>query len=127
MSQSLIPSAPRRMKNLSNHGIFSARGIMRLFRITFISGPFLLFTSRLSVKTASMMMILCAPALLLTAVLTVPALLFTSPEQNAYFQFAGAINADPTRLIILALTAVCTVVALAVPATAPNKFTAIRS
>ena len=73
------------------------------------------------------MIMLCAPALLLTALLTVPAMLFTSPEQNAYFQFAHEINADPTRLIVLALTAVCTMIALAVPATAPNPFTAVRS
>lgn len=92
-----------------------------------MSGPFLLLTSRLSVKSAAIMILLCAPALLLTAVLTVPAMLFTSPEQNAYFQFAQAINADPTRLVVLALAAVCTVVALAVPATAPNEFTAVRS
>jgi hypothetical protein len=73
------------------------------------------------------MIMLCVPALLLTAILTIPALLFTSPAQNAYFQFAHTINSDPTRLIVLALTGLCAVLALAVPAAAPMPFTAIRS
>ena len=101
--------------------------MMRILRLTFISGPFLLFTTRLSSKNASIMIMLCIPALLLAAMLTIPSILFDSPEQNAYYEFAHAINGDPTRLVILALAGICAVLALAVPATAPQPSTAIRS
>jgi hypothetical protein len=127
MSQEFMPATPRPLKNCTTSGILTIRGLVRLLRITFMSGPFLLFTERLSLKHAWIMIMLCVPALLLTAVLVIPPLLFTSPEQNAYFQFAKVINSDPTRLLVLALAGVCAVVALAVPATAPKPFTAIRS
>ena len=127
MSLTLEPATPHRVKSLSPLGTFTLRGMTRLLRMTFISGPILLFTSRLSVKSASIMIMLCVPTLLLTAVLTIPPLLFTSPDQNAYFQFAHTINSDPTRLLVLALAGICTVLALAIPASAPGPFTAIRS
>ncbi len=101
--------------------------MMKILRLTFISGPFLLFTTRLSSKNASIMIMLCIPALLLAAVLTIPSMLFDSPEQNAYYEFAHAIDGDPTRLIILGLAGICAILALAVPATAPKPITAIRS
>lgn len=126
MSLTLIPAAPRRVKNAVSRGIFTAKGIKRLLRLAFISGPWLLFTSRLSVKSASLMILLCAPALLFCSMLTIPAMLFQSPQQHAYFYFAKVLDQDPTRWIILGLAAVCAVMALAVPAAAAKPFTAVR-
>lgn len=127
MSLTLQPATPRRVKNLFSHRIFTLKGVMRLLRITFISGPFLLFTSRLSIKHAAMMMMLCAPALILVSFLTIPTLLFSSPEQHAYYEFANILTKDPAQWFILPFVALCSMIALAVPATAPKPFTAVRS
>jgi hypothetical protein len=126
MSLTLKPATPRRLSNALNVGLFTAKGIKRLLHITFISGPWLLLTSRLSAKTASLMIMLCVPALLFCALLTIPGALFDSPEQNAYYHFAKALDQDPTRWIILSVTGLCNLVALAVPATTGRPLTAIR-
>jgi hypothetical protein len=96
-------------------------------RLTFISGPFLLFTTRLSIKHATIMMLLCAPALLLVFLTTVPALIFNMPEQRAYYEFATILIKDPVQFAVLPLAALCALIALAVPAIAPQPFTAVRS
>lgn len=95
--------------------------------MTFVSGPILLLTTRLSAKSASMMIMLCVPALLLALLQTVPRFLFNSPEQHAYYEFANLINQDASQLAVLALATACSVIALAIPATAPTPFTAVRS
>ncbi len=112
------------MSHANIPGLFIVKGLARLFRLTFISGPWLLLTSRLSAKKASLMILLCTPPLLFCAMLTLPAMVFQSPQQQAYFYFAQILNQDPTRWLILALTGLCVVMALAVPATAPQPFRA---
>ena len=126
MSLTLTPATPRRVKNAVSRGFCTVKGIKHLLRLTFISGPWLLFTSRLSVNSALLMILLCAPALLFSAMLTIPALLFQSPQQHAYYYFAKVLDQDPTRWIILALATVCAVIALAVPAATAKPFTAVR-
>jgi hypothetical protein len=91
-----------------------------LFRQIFIQGPLLLLTSRISVKCAAMMTALCMPALLCWAILTVPGLIFQSPQQHAYFYFSKILNEDPTRWLVLLLAGVCALLALAVPAVMPS-------
>ncbi len=122
----MSPVAVPLIRNAVGHEIFTARSVAGLLKLTFVSGPYLLLTSRLSAKSASMMILLCAPALLLTAMLTIPALLFPSPQQQAYFYFAQMINQDPTRWVILAFAAVCSILALAVPATDSKSSMAAR-
>ena len=90
---------------------------MGFLKLTFISGPKVLLTAQISVKCAVAMMIMCAPALVFCAMLTFPALVFQSPQQNAYFYFAKVLEQDPTRWIVLALTGVCVILSLALPAT----------
>jgi hypothetical protein len=84
--------------------------------MTFISGPRLLVTSQLSAKNASLMIMLSVPALLFCGMMTIPPMLFPSPEQNAYFHFARVLNHDPTRWPIFVLACVCSLLALAMPA-----------
>jgi hypothetical protein len=115
------------MRNAFSHRIFTFKGIMRLLRLTFVSGPRLLFTTRLSIKSASIMILLCAPALFLVLLTTVPSLIFDSPEQRAYYEFANILVKDPVQFAVLPLAALCALIALAVPATAPRPFTAVRS
>ena len=126
MSLNLKPATSRRVKNAVSPGIFTFKGIVRMTRLIFISGPWMLLTSRLSGKNASLMILLCLPALLFCAMLIVPGIIFTLPEQNAYYEFAKVLNQDPTRWIILTANGFCTLLSLAVPATAPREFMAIR-
>ena len=126
MSLTLKPAKTRRLKNAVKHGVFTTKGLTRLMRLTFMSGPWILFTSRLSKKSASIMILLCLPALLFSAMLTIPAMLFQSPEQHSYYQFAQSLDQDPIRWVILAVTGICAVISLAVPATAPKPMMAIR-
>ncbi|MEO8616966.1 MAG: hypothetical protein ABI600_17635 [Luteolibacter sp.] len=99
---------------------------VNVLRITFISGPWMLLTSRLSFKSASMMIMLCAPALLFCGMLTIPAILFPSPQQNAYFYFAEGLNHDPIRWLGLLLGCACSLLALAVPAAADDSGASLR-
>ena len=126
LTLTLNPVTPRRVKHAVSHGIFSTKGFARLLRLTLISGPWLLLTSRLSKKSATLMMLLCAPALLFVGLLTVPALIFQSPQQQAYYYFGQILNQDPVSLLSLVLTGFCTLTALAIPAMVPKQVTAIR-
>ena len=96
-------------------------GLMHLPKLIFITGPRILFTSRISGKCAALMMMLCTPSLLLTSILTVPALLFPSPQQHAYFYFSKLINQDPSRWAVLLLAGICAMLALAIPATTADS------
>lgn len=115
MSLNLTPAFPVRWKKAFD-AIFTLKGIWHILRLTFLTGPWLLVSSRISPKSASMMMMLCAPAMVLYGMLTLPTLLFPSPDQQAYFYFGRMLNEDPARWVIFGLAALCTVVALAVPA-----------
>jgi len=90
---------------------------MRFLKLIFISGPQVLLTSQISVKCAAVMMVMCAPALIFTAMLTLPALVFQSPQQNGYFYFAKVLDEDPTRWVVLFVSGVCAILSLALPAT----------
>jgi hypothetical protein len=65
------------------------------------------------------MMAMCAPSLLCCSILTIPALLFQSPQQHAYYYFSKVLNEDPTRWMVLLLAGVCAILSLAIPATMP--------
>ena len=83
----------------------------------FYKGPRQLLTSRISGKCAFMMAAMCAPSLLFCSLLTIPALLFQSPDQHAYFYFSKILNEDPSRWLVLLLAGLCAMISLAIPAT----------
>lgn len=91
----------------------------RFLRSVFFFGPKQLFTSRISIKCAGFIAALCAPSLLCCSLLTIPAFLFQSPEQHAYYYFSQLINEDPTRWLVIFLATVCAILSLAVPAFMP--------
>lgn len=93
--------------------------VKRYLRLTFISGPKQLLTSRISGKCAAIIVAMCSPSLLFCSMLTIPAMVFQSPHQNAYFQFAHVLERDPTRWVVLVLGGICALMSLAVPATMP--------
>ena len=85
-----------------------------------------LISSQITGLCATLMIFLCLPSLLYCAMLTVPGLLFRSPEQHAYYYFARILNEDPGRWIILVVATVCTIIAMALPATMPEKAVSAR-
>jgi hypothetical protein len=93
--------------------------VERFLRSVIFHGPKQLFTSRISSKCAGFMAALCAPSLLCCSLLTIPAFLFQSPEQQAYFYFSQMLNGDPAHWLVVFLAAVCAILALAVPALMP--------
>ena len=93
-------------------GISRARRYVR----TIYLGPKVLLTSRITGKCAAFMMLMCAPSLLFCSLLTLPALIFQSPQQHAYFQFSRVLEQDPSRWAVLLLVSICTLMSLAVPA-----------
>jgi len=62
------------------------------------------------------MILSCVPSLLYCAMLTIPGIVFNSPEQKAYFYFSQVLNDDPSHWIVLVVTGLCTLFALALPA-----------
>jgi hypothetical protein len=66
------------------------------------------------------MIVMCSPALLFSALLTLPQLIFRSPRQQAYYYFSQVLDQDPTRWVVLILVSVCVIVSLALPAVMPK-------
>lgn len=97
------------------------RKISGALKLTFWSGPRLLFTSHLSLRTAGFMIAAAVPAIVCTTVMTVPSLLFTTPESNAYFYFGRILQSDPVSWIPMGVAAFCSILALAVPTSAPAR------
>ncbi len=97
------------------------RKIPGALKLTFWSGPRLLFTSRLSLRTAGFMIAAAVPAIICTTVMTVPALVYTTPESNAYFYFGRIMQSDPVSWIPMGVAAFCSILALAVPTSTPAR------
>jgi hypothetical protein len=100
--------------------------VEKFLRMMLYHGPRQLLTSRISGKCAAVMVAMCSPALLFCSLLTLPTLLFRSPEQHAYFYFSRLINEDPSRWLVLMLAWICALMSLAIPATMaiPRSFRA---
>ncbi len=78
--------------------------------------PRRLFTSPQDGRNASIIVMLCAPALILFFGSTVPTMIFASPEQQAYFYSANFFSQDIANGFMIMLAAACLVIALALPA-----------
>jgi len=92
-------------------------GGLQLVRMILRTGPMRLLTSRISLKCAFLMVLLCIPSLVVCATMTLPGLIFQSPQQNTFYHFAIALGQDPWRWVALSLAAICTLFALAMPDT----------
>ena len=117
-------SQPLKTNSLPKAGVKRRRGLSLLFhglKLVFLRGPTMLFTSQISGLCGLLMILSCIPSLLYCAMLTIPGIVFNSPEQQAYFYFSKVLNDDPSHWIVLAVTGLCTLFALALPATMPAK------
>lgn len=81
-----------------------------------LAGPIRLFKAQFTRRNAVCLVALSVPALLVTLLLTVPALLFTTPQHNEYFEFAKQLDQGGDRWLALGLSACCSFFAFAIPA-----------
>ncbi len=86
----------------------------------YLSGPIRLVTAQFNRRNAIFMTALCVPALLITALLTLPAFLFNSPQHNEYFEFAKQLNTGGDRWVALGLSACCSFLCFAIPSDQPG-------
>lgn len=101
------------------------RGVLSLFFqgfiLIFLKGPKMLLTSQISGLCGLLMILSCVPSLLYCAMLTIPGIVFNSPDQQAYFYFSKVLDDDPSHWIVLGVTGLSTLFALALPATMRPK------
>ncbi|HEY1120015.1 MAG TPA: hypothetical protein VGE67_00380 [Haloferula sp.] len=69
------------------------------FRSWFIDGPRLLLTGRFSHREAAFIAISAIPALLALGCIMLPAYLFDSPQQNAFYYFGQCLKGESIGLI----------------------------
>ena len=81
----------------------------------FIEGPSRLITARFNQRNAVFMVALSIPALLVTALLTLPELLFNTPQHNEYYEFAKQLNHSGDRWVAMGLSACCSFFCFAIP------------
>jgi len=81
-----------------------------------LSGPVRLVTAQFNRRNAFFIAVLCVPALLVTALLTLPAFIFNTPQHNEYFEFAKQLNNGGDRWVALGLSACCSFLCFVVPA-----------
>jgi hypothetical protein len=72
-------------------------------------------TAQFNFRNALCLVALCVPALLATALLTLPGLIFTTPEHYEYFEFANQLDKGSDRWIAMGLSACCCLFCFAVP------------
>lgn len=97
------------------------RKALSALKLTFWSGPRLMFTSRLSLRNAAFMIAAAIPAIVCTTAMTVPALVYSSPDANTYFYFGRILQSDPVSWIPMGIAAICSFLALAVPTERPAR------
>lgn len=122
MSLYLIPATPRRLRTF----LFSGQSAARVLRLI-LSGPRHLITSGLTAKSAALMILLCIPTLLVVAMITLPGMLFTSQQNEAYHFFARNLNHDLNNWAVLAVVAAFSLASLAVPALGQERLGKMES
>jgi hypothetical protein len=80
-----------------------------------LTGPVRLVTAQFTFRNAVCLVALSIPALLVTALLTLPAFLFNTPQHNEYFEFARQLDQGGDRWFALGLSACCSLLCFAVP------------
>lgn len=80
-----------------------------------IAGPFRLLTAKFNSRNAACMIALSIPALLMTALMTLPAILFNTPQHNEYFEFAKELGQGGDHWFAMGLSTCCSLLCFAVP------------
>lgn len=85
------------------------------FRDWFLEGPKLLLKGCFSRRAATFMIASAAPAILAGLFLTVPGILFHTPEHNAYFHFARIVEGETPSLIPVILGTISSIFSFRFP------------
>ena len=85
------------------------------FRSWFIDGPRLLLTGKFSHREAMFIAMSALPALLALGLITLPAYLFDSPQQNAFYHFGQCLKAENTSLIPMVFGAIASLFSFRFP------------
>jgi|SRR5688500_4097282 hypothetical protein len=85
------------------------------FRNWFIDGPRLLLKGKFSRRAAGFMVIAAIPAILAVLFMTVPGLLFPTPQHNAFFYFSKSVTGDVVSFVPLALGVISSIFSLRFP------------
>lgn len=91
------------------------RRLRRNFALRLLTGPVRLVKAQFTRRNAVCLVALSVPALLVTLLLTLPALLFTTPQHNEYFEFAKQLDQGGDRWLAVGLSACCSLFAFAIP------------
>jgi hypothetical protein len=85
------------------------------FRNWFIDGPRLLLKGKFSRRAAGFMIVAAIPAILAVLFMTLPSLLFPTPQHNAFFYFGKSVSSDVASYVPLALGAISSIFSLRFP------------
>jgi hypothetical protein len=85
------------------------------FRNWFIDGPRLLLKGKFSRRSAAFMIVAAIPAIAAVLFMTVPGLLFPTPQHNAFFYFSKGVTSDVVSFVPLALGLLSTIFSLRFP------------
>lgn len=85
------------------------------FRDWFVEGPKLMLKGCFSRRAAGFMIVSAAPAILTGLFLTVPGILFHTPEHNAYFHFARIVEGDAPSIIPVILGTISSIFSFRFP------------
>lgn len=85
------------------------------FRNWFIDGPKLLVKGKFSRRAAMFMAVAAFPAIAAALFLTLPGILFPTPQHNQFFHFAKMINGDVATLIPVTIGVLSSIFCLRLP------------
>jgi len=85
------------------------------FRNWFITGPKLLLKGKFTRRTAVFIGIAAIPAIAVALFLTVPGILFPTPQHNQFFHFAKVISGDTATLVPVAIGILSSICCLRLP------------
>jgi hypothetical protein len=92
------PAAANRRRHLTV-GDLLGRFDRAFFREWFIDGPRMLLTGRFTRRAGAFMVASALPSILTALFLTVPGMLFHTPEHHAFFHFAKTLEGDGVSML----------------------------
>lgn len=96
------PAAANRRRRLAIRGL-PGHFSRAFFRDWFIDGPRMLLKGRFTRRAGAFMIASALPSILTALFLTVPGLLFHTPEHHAFFHFAKTLEGDGASLLPILL------------------------
>lgn len=85
------------------------------FRAWLIDGPRMLFKGRFTRRAGAFMIASALPSILTALFLTLPGLLFHTPEHHAFFHFAKTLEGDGASLLPILLGSLCSLCGFRLP------------